>query len=222
MDISILKEKTEEALLSSVKRIAVTVLSLVILISIPITYTLVGQRADLRQRASGTPSVSGTPSCEWNKPSVNPGETAELILINYSADLPDVGGKLAPVISPPSGYTFIKKLDNGNFLYQLDTPGSMFTASLLDPESATTNTDLKTAATCVISTTNAGAVSSQNSAPINPPAQQDNSKIYDSLVACMQEGSSCDPATQKALDYYPDGVIDAKDLNVFLRNSSSR
>lgn len=221
MDISILKEKTEDALLSSAKRIVITVLSLVILISIPITYTLVGQRADLRQRAAGTSSVSGTPSCEWSKPSVNPGETAELILINYNADVPDVGGKLAPVISPPSGYRFIEKLENGNFLYQLDTPGSTFTASLLDPESTGSNSDLKTVATCIISTTNAaGTINSQNSAPVNPSAQQDNSKIYDALVACMQEGSSCDPATQKTLDYYPDGVIDAKDLNVYLRNAS--
>ncbi len=221
MDISIFKEKTEEALLSSVKRITITVASLVIIISIPITYSLVQQRADIRQRASGVPSVSGTPSCEWSKPSVNPGESAELILINYTADVPDVGGKLSPVISPPSGYRFIKKLDDGNLLYELDTPDTMFKASLLDPSSTANSSDLKTVATCIISTTSTpGAVSSENPPQDTSQSSQENSNTYDTIIACMQEGSSCDPKTQKEIDYYPDGVIDAKDLNVFLRNSS--
>lgn len=254
MNISLVKGALEEALFSSAKRVATSLVIFILLLSIPISIYLINQSLDYQQHASSRfgAKPSGFPSCSWDKPSVSPGDTAELITINYGNNFSDISTVPAPYIQPETGFKKIGKSVTGGMKYELDTPGTEFTASLLDSNNPVVDGKPNIVTSCKITTTGnvANALPSSQTiqevrrpspSPVkavvaspSPAVTGTTSKTastqsappsldtYNTVVLCIRQDPACTPTVKQTVDFNNDGVVNEFDLNILLRSMPSR
>lgn len=129
-----------KTLFGSRQRIFSTVFILFVLAAIPTAFYLVNQEQDIRQNAA-----NGIPACLFVPGTVQPGETAQLLIASYPY-------QIAPYIEPSSGYVMTGKPQGNTITYVFNTPGKTWTASLLDPEHPIQNGKPNIIASCKIST----------------------------------------------------------------------